>query len=575
MRTRPPVPVRPRRSRGRAAAAGSLSVLAVLLVEFALVAPNQPDRLTPVAFVRLPVEGLVLLGAVLVLRGRFRQVVAVLAGLALALLLVVKVLDLGFIAALGRPFDPVVDHGYLDSAVGLLGNSIGRRAAMLVLIGAGALVVAALVAMPLAVLRVARLVDRHQSGASRLIPVLGLVWLNCAVLGVRLVDGEPVASTDAAGLAWHRAGQARTELRDERRFARAVSVDPLRDTPAEQLLTGLRGKDVLIAFVESYGRVAVQDSSIAPGVDAVLDAGTDRLAAAGFCSASAFLTSPTFGGISWLAHATLQSGMWIDNQLRYDRLMGSERSTLSATFRRAGWRTVSDVPSDEQDWPQASSFYRYQQSYDARNVGYAGPKFGYASMPDQYTLAALRRSELAGRDRAPVMAEIDLVSSHTPWAPLPRLVDWAAVGNGSVFAPMPAEGASATQVWPDPNRVRAAYGQSIQYSLNTLISFVQAYPDDNLVLIVLGDHQPATIVSGTDAGRDVPISIIAHDPAVLSRIAGWGWQGGLRPGPDAPVWPMDAFRDRFLTAYGPTGAVPASRSLPGGAPAARGRACGG
>ena len=30
----------------------------------------------------------------------------------------------------------------------------------------------------------------------------------------------------------------------------------------------------------------------------------------------------------------------------------------------------------------------------------------------------------------------------------------------------------------------------------------------------------------------------------------WGWQAGLRPNAGAPVWPMDAFRDRFLTAYG-------------------------
>ncbi len=578
MRVRPPGPAQRAGSRVRVAGAGLLTVLAVLLVEIALVAPNRPSQLTPAAFVRLPVEGLCLLAALLVLRGRTRQVVVVFAGVVLGVLLVLKLLDLGFVAALGRPFDPVVDRGYLDSAVSLLGDSIGRRPAMLVLIAAGFLVAAVLVAMPLAVLRLAGLVDRHRGGATRVIPVLGLVWLNCAVLGVQLVDGEPIAATDAAGLVWHRAEQVRAELGTERQFARAVAVDPLRDTPADQLLTGLRGKDVLIAFVESYGRVAVQGSSFAPGVDAVLDAGTERLAAAGFCSTSAFLTSPTFGGISWLAHATLQSGMWIDNQLRYDRLMDSKRSTLSVAFRRAGWRTVSDVPSDEQAWPEASSFYHYDQSYDARNVGYAGPKFGYASMPDQYTLAALRRSELAARDRRPVMAEIDLVSSHTPWAPLPRLVDWSAIGDGSVFAPMPAAAASAARVWRDPNRVRAAYGQSIEYSLNSLISFVQTYPDDNLVLIVLGDHQPATIVSGPNPGRDVPISIIAHDPAVLSRISGWGWQRGLRPGPSAPVWPMDAFRDRFLTAYGPRGAIAASGSSPDGgsapdpAPSA-GRAC--
>ena len=71
------------------------------------------------------------------------------------------------------------------------------------------------------------------------------------------------------------------------------------------------------------------------------------------------------------------------------------------------------------------------------------------------------------------------------------------------------------------------------------------------MLVVLGDHQPHSYVTGSDAGHDVPISVIAHDPAVLDRIDDWGWQDGLHPTPDAPVWQMDAFRDRFLTAYGP------------------------
>ena len=48
----------------------------------------------------------------------------------------------------------------------------------------------------------------------------------------------------------------------------------------------------------------------------------------------------------------------------------------------------------------------------------------------------------------------------------------------------------------------------------------------------------------------MPISVIAHDPAVLTQIAGWDWEDGLRPSPHAPVWPMDAFRDRFLSAFG-------------------------
>jgi hypothetical protein len=539
------------RSRGRTVAAWALTVLACLLVWFALVAPNQLGRLTPLSFVRLPLEGLAVVGLVLVLPHRAKRIVAAIVGVVLALVAILKILDMGFFEALGRPFNPVYDRGYFGSAMGLLGDSIGRREAVFVLIGAGILVVAILVFTPLAVLRLTRLADRHRTTSLRAVTVLAVVWSLFALTGVQIASDTPVASRSAASLAFNQVTQVRTSLRDERAFEELAGVDPLQNTPADDLLTGLRGKDVIIAVVESYGRVAVQDSAFSPRVNAVLDAGTSQLRSAGFSAQSAFLTSPTFGGISWLAHSTLQSGLWINNQLRYDNLLRSDRLTLSGAFKRAGWRTVDDVPSNSNDWPEGKSFYHYDKIYDARNVGYKGPKFSYATMPDQYVLSAFQRQELANPDHAPVMAEIDLVSSHTPWAPLPRLVDWNKVGDGSVFNGMPAQGQSPDVVWRDRSKVRAAYGQSIEYSMNALISFVQNAHDNNLVLVVFGDHQPATIVSGDHASRDVPISIIAHDPAVLKRISGWGWQDGLRPHPNAPVWPMDAFRNRFLTAYGP------------------------
>ena len=50
----------------------------------------------------------------------------------------------------------------------------------------------------------------------------------------------------------------------------------------------------------------------------------------------------------------------------------------------------------------------------------------------------------------------------------------------------------------------------------------------------------------------MPITIVAKDPKVLEQIDSWGWQDGLNPAPVAPVWRMDAFRDRFLTAFGST-----------------------
>jgi hypothetical protein len=107
-------------------------------------------------------------------------------------------------------------------------------------------------------------------------------------------------------------------------------------------------------------------------------------------------------------------------------------------------------------------------------------------------------------------------------------------------------------VFGNTPEARSLYAQSIEYSLTALISFVTTFHshDDDFVLVLLGDHQPAPIVSGPDATRDVPITIVARDPAVMDRIAPWAWQDGMRPSPDAPVWRMDAFRDRFLTAFG-------------------------
>ncbi len=548
------------RRRLRPVVAGLISVLACLLVWLALVAPNELSRMTPGEFLRIPLEGLLVVALVLVLPVRAGLVLAVLAGLVLGLLTIVKVLDMAFYETLGRRFNPATDGNYVEPALDFVRDEIGGGTATAAMIGLAALAVGVLVVMPLAVLRVTRVADRHRDTSVRAVVALGVVWVVCAVAGLQIVPGAPLASTSAAGLASSHVTELRDTIQDREVFAKELAVDRFEDTPDGQLLTGLRGKDVLLVFVESYGRVAVEGSDLSAEVDSVLDAGTDRLRAAGFSSRSAFLTSPTFGAGSWLAHATLQSGLWIDNELRYADLFASDRLTLSDAFKSAGWRTVGTVPANDRDWPEGTSFYDWDALYDSRNVGYAGPEFSYASMPDQYTLSAFRRLELAERERAPVMAEIDLVSSHNPWTPVPRMIDWSKVGDGSVFDGMPGEGQSPDEVWPDPDKVQTAYGQTIEYSLNALISYVQTYPDDDLVLVVLGDHQPATIVSGSDAGRDVPITIIAHDPDVMDRMAPWGWQDGMNPDPDAPVWPMDEFRDRFLTAYGPH--PPSAPSVP-------------
>jgi hypothetical protein len=526
-----------------------LTVLAAALLWVVLDLPNRPEQLSWAVLARVPLELLVLVALALVLPRRVRTGVAVAFGLVLAVVALLKVLDVGMLVGFYRTFDPMSDPSYAGAGYGVLRDSVGSVRAVFVAVAAALAAVAAVVLLPLAAVRVKRAAGRHRRPAAVTVVVLGVVWALLAVFGTTVGPDLRIASAQTSGVAADHVRDLRQGIADRAEFERLASTDPYAATSPDQLLAGLRGKDVLVVFVESYGRVALDDPALAPTVTAAVDRATAGLGAAGFSGRSAYLTSPTFGGLSWLAHSTLQTGLPITDQVRYNAVIGSRRLTLASAFGAAGWRTVLVSPADENDISPVTGFYGYNGLYDGPAVGYRGPKFGYAPVPDQFTLATLARRELAPGPRPPLMAEVDLVSSHTPWAPLPRLLDPAALGDGSAYQQVLDHAATADQVWSDPAKVKQAYADSVAYALDSLTSFVQNAHDDDLVLVVLGDHQPSAVISGEGASHDVPVSVIAKDRAVLDRTSGWGWQTGLRPGSDAPVWPMEAFRDRFFAAF--------------------------
>ena len=167
---------------------------------------------------------------------------------------------------------------------------------------------------------------------------------------------------------------------------------------ATDLLTGLRGKDVVLAFVESYGRDAVEDpNSRRPGRRRARrrrsSAARRRIRRPG----ARFLTSPTAGGGSWLAHATLLSGLWIDNQQRYDDLAASHRLTLTSAFRRANWRTVGVMPGNDSAWPESESL-GYDRIYDATGHGLPRPavQLGHHARPVHPVAVRTHRARHAG-----------------------------------------------------------------------------------------------------------------------------------------------------------------------------------
>ncbi|MET7935784.1 sulfatase-like hydrolase/transferase [Streptomyces sp. NPDC005322] len=532
------------------AVAWTTTGLAWAVVLFALLMPNQLLAFTPEEFMRLPGEAIFGAGLLLLLPPLARRVAAVLGGVFLGLLTILNLLDMGFNEFLGRGFNLVLDWILFDDAESYLEDSMGHTAALAVVIGVVVLALAVLGLMVLAVLRLSKVMARNSALATRTTLVFGTVWVMFAALGVQ-VAGVPVASKSTVALVKDRAERVRKTLKDEKEFAKVAAVDAYGDTPGDQLLTGLRGKDVIITFIESYGRSAIEDEGMAPGVDKTLKAATKKMGAAGYSAKSGWLTSATYGGSSWLGHSTFLTGLWIDNQNRYRTVTAGDHLSITSAFKRTGaWRTVGIMPGVQKNWPEGK-FYGLDHVYDSRELGYKGPKFSWSTMPDQYALKAFERLEHGKKHDKPLMSTVILTSSHQPWAPIPKTIPWSKVGDGSVYKGIQKAGKKPGDVFYDSTKVKTEYGKSIQYSVKSLTDYVVKYGSKNTVLVFLGDHQPLARVSGNHASRDVPVAIVAHDKSVLDRISDWHWQDGLMPAPNTPVWKMSSFRDRFLKAYGP------------------------
>jgi hypothetical protein len=523
-------------------------LVAVFVLFIVLVIPNRISWMTGLSFVLFPLE-LVILGLILLVPGRAGQVLKAIAATLLATGIIFKTADVAAYQVFARPFNPVFDLYLLADGMNLLTGAIGRIGAWLVALLLAA-VTLAIIAFAFAILRLVQAGIKANQRKARMIlfSALGLWFV------LPLVGWYRVSHAFYDNLAEHFVSTIHS-IADIKSFRTLVNIDSYAETPANTLFEKLRGKDVLVVFVESYGRVVLDNPDFATFVKPVLEQGSLDLAANGLYARSTFLTSPTVGGISWLAHGTLLSGLWIDSQVRYDSLMMSKRPSLNRLFKNAGWRTVAIMPAITMDWPE-SDYFGYDQVFGARGLGYQGKPFNWVTMPDQFVLSAFQARERKDETRPPVMAEIALISSHAPWTPIPVMLPWQAVGDGSIFNEQATAGDAPEVVWQDPERIKLQYRRSIEYAVADLVSYALTYGDENLVLLILGDHQPAPLVTGDLTNHDVPVHLIARDPAVMAAMADWQWTDGLIPAADAPVWRMDELRNRFVAAFSPAVAAP-------------------
>ncbi len=529
-------------------------IVALALLYLVLIQPNHPAAMTWGALAVFPLElpviaaGLMLVGRGAAGVGLRVALVAAMMGIAL-----LKIADFATFIAYNRGFNVVTDLNLVEAGWVLLSGSIGTGLAALVL----AVVVAVVLAVTLALWwATGVLTGLPLSGGQRVLAGLALVPFTAVAVAEigqarRAWSLPPAVSQALPGAAFtarvglERAQQIRETRADLAAFRDAARRDAM--VGAGPFWGALDGRDVFLIYIESYGRSSFENPLYIPTHTATLRAAEADLAARGLAMRSGWATAPMVGGQSWLAHGSVAAGMWLDTQGRYRALLRSPRRTLFHFAQEAGLRTVAIKPAHVFDWPEGD-YFGFDAIYNAADLGYEGERFNWITMPDQFTLRALERLEMDRPERPPMLAQVALVSSHAPWVPVPELVDWDEVGDGTIFNQWALSGDPPEVVWRDNDRVRDQFRLAVDYSLQTVMDWAARHAEDAPLIIALGDHEPARFVSGVD-GFDVPVHLIGP-PDLVERFADLDFSPGLIPDPDLPARRMDALRDLFLTTLG-------------------------
>ena len=506
-----------------------------LVIHLLLILPAAPMPAAQALLRVAPELPLILLGLACLAGTGMGMAGRVLVTLGLALLAVQKIADLAMMSAFGRPFNVLTDTALIGAGWDLLTDTVGGPA--LWAATAGSVVAAA--------------------------GILWAVWWACGVWSGRRLAGPrgrlglaalAALSVTVAGSGMGWTGNAPYALARAKLFSKtAQDLRQLKALAAQDDLAGAAGlmeaidRDVLVIFVESYGRASFDVPFHASRHLATLRRAQQRLGDAGLAMRSGFLAAPTRGGQSWLSHATFANGLWIADQARYGAVLASGRQGLFHHARRAGFRTAAVMPAITQPWPEGDRM-GFDRILAAGDLGYRGQPFNWVTMPDQFTLAATDRLLRASDGSPHLFAQIALISSHAPWVPVPQLVPWDQVGAGTVFDAMAMAGDPPEVVWRDRDRVRHAYRDAVDYSLEAVMDYALLHADDPPLMIVLGDHQATPWVAGDDR-PDVAIHLIgpAH---LVDRAAGWGLAPGLIPPASQKVLPMDRMRDLILRGFG-------------------------
>jgi hypothetical protein len=227
--------------------------------------------------------------------------------------------------------------------------------------------------------------------------------------------------------------------------------------------------------------------------------------------------------------------------------MTAQRDTLAKAFGRRGFRAVGLMPGLRQSWPEGV-FYGFTEIYGAERLDYSGPEFGWFAIPDEYSLARFDALEVARGATGHRFVFFPTISTHFPFRPTPPYQpDWPRM-----LTRQPYDGPDIVRAYarePDWADFAPGYAEALSYDFDVLAGYLRTHADRDLVMIVLGDHQPPAAVSGEHASWDVPVHVITGRVAVLDRLRSGDFSPGLTPVRQS-IGRMHQLLPKLLEAFG-------------------------
>lgn len=281
--------------------------------------------------------------------------------------------------------------------------------------------------------------------------------------------------------------------------------------------------------VESYGAVCHRKNDLLRGLEPLLKRHQDKLRSAGYHVASTFSISPILSGGSWLSYASFMYGVRIDDLQLYDGLFQINDGfcayeSMFHILNRNGYKNalvcpMGGVDNNDVNWTSINRCFQSDINIDWQTLNYVGKTFPFFTQkhtycaPDQYALNFGYEHSKSKVD-GPFSMFYCTMNSHIPWhSPTDIAEDWRSLNDPAAEIRTTLEGADDST---------KKYFQAIKYQLDFILDFATNQADENMVLVIFGDHQPPLITS-PEMGTETPVHVITKSNCLHNHLLGSGF----------------------------------------------------